>query len=82
MPRRCSCSTPPSPMPAGWAGASRWRYRSLYLTQGALDQVAAAWASSSVPYFTRNMFRERDLIEGFLAVHRAIEQGHDVFRGA
>jgi AraC-like DNA-binding protein len=66
---------------AGWMGWSeRWRYRSLYLTQAALDQVAAGLGIEQVPYFTRNMFRDRDLIDGFLAMHRAIEQGRDVFR--
>ncbi len=66
---------------AGWMGWSeRWRYRSLYLTQGALDRVAEGLGIEQVPYFTRNMFRDRDLIEGFLDLHRAIEQGHDVFR--
>jgi AraC-like DNA-binding protein len=65
---------------AGWMGwSSRWRYRSLYLTQAALDQVAAGLGVERVPYFTGNMFKDADLIEGFLAMHRAIEQGRDVF---
>src|SRR6202042_1728298 len=33
-----------------------------------------------VPYFTRNVFLDPDLIDGFLAMHRAIEQGRDVFQ--
>lgn len=66
---------------AGWMGWSeRWRYRSLYLTRTALDQVAHELGIEAVPYFTRNMFGDLDLIDGFLAVHRAIEQGRDVFR--
>src|SRR5258708_1264915 len=66
---------------AGWMGWSeRWRYRSLYLTQAALDQVAAGLGIAQVPYFTRNMFRDGDLIDGFLTMHRAIEQGRDVFQ--
>src|SRR5262249_16723951 len=66
---------------AGWMGRSeRWRYRSLYLTQSALDQVAEGLGIAEVPYFTRNMFGDADLIEAFLALHRAIEQGRDVFR--
>jgi AraC-like DNA-binding protein len=65
---------------AGWMGwSSRWRYRSLYLTQTALDQVATGLGIERVPYFTCNMFNDTDLIEGFLAMHRAIEQGCDVF---
>ena len=66
---------------AGWMGWSeRWRYRSLYLTQAALDQVASGLGIEHVPYFTRNIFLDPDLIDGFLAMHRAIEQGRDVFR--
>jgi AraC-like DNA-binding protein len=65
---------------AGWMGWSkRWQYRSLYLTQAALDQVAAGLGIGSVPYFTRNLFGDADLIDGFLAMHRAIEDGRDVF---
>lgn len=66
---------------AGWMGWSeRWRYRSLYLTRTALDQVAHELGIEAVPYFTRNMFGDPDLIDGFLAMHRAIEEGRDVFR--
>jgi AraC-like DNA-binding protein len=65
---------------AGWMGWSeRWRYRSLYLTQAALDQVAAGLGIEQVPYFTRNLFQDSDLIESFLSMHRAIEEGRDVF---
>ncbi|HEY6982902.1 AraC family transcriptional regulator [Reyranella sp.] len=65
---------------AGWMGWSkRWQYRSMYLTHAALDQVAKDLGIESVPYFTRNLFGDPDLIEGFLAMHRAIEQGRDVF---
>jgi AraC-like DNA-binding protein len=66
---------------AGWMGWSkRWQYRGMYLTQTALDQVAQGLGIESVPYFTRNLFGDPDLIEGFLAMHRAIEEGRDVFR--
>ena len=65
---------------AGWMGwSNRWQYRSMYLTQAALDQVAAGLGIESVPYFTRNMFDDPDLIAGFLAMHHAIEEGRDVF---
>ncbi|MFI4999478.1 MAG: AraC family transcriptional regulator [Reyranellales bacterium] len=66
---------------AGWMGWSeRWQYRSLYLTQIALDRVAHGLGVESVPYFTRNVFADPDLIKAFLAMHRAIEDGRDVFR--
>ena len=66
---------------AGWMGWSeRWQYRSMYLTQTALDQLASNLGIERVPYFTRNVFGDPDLIEAFLAMHRAIEEGRDVFR--
>jgi AraC-like DNA-binding protein len=66
---------------AGWMGwSARWQYRSMYLTQAALDRLAAGLGIERVPYFTRNAYLDRDLIEAFLAMHRAIEAGRDVFR--
>jgi len=66
---------------AGWMGWSeRWQYRSMYLTREALDRVAEGLGIERVPYFTRNTFSDRDLIEAFLAMHCALEQGRDVFR--
>jgi AraC-like DNA-binding protein len=66
---------------AGWMGWSeRWQYRSLYLTREALDHVADGLGITDVPYFTRNTFTDRDLIDAFLAMHCALEEGRDVFR--
>jgi AraC-like DNA-binding protein len=66
---------------AGWMGWSeRWQYRAMYLTESALDRVADGLGIDAIPYFTRNLFRDPDLIQGFLAMHRAIEEGRDVFR--
>lgn len=66
---------------AGWMGWSeRWQYRAMYLARSALDGVAAGLGVESVPYFTRNLCSDPDLIRGFLAMHRAIEEGRDVFR--
>ena len=65
---------------AGWMGRSpRWRYRSLYLTQSAIDTVAAELGVETLPYFTENLFRDADLIEGFLTLHSALEAGRDAF---
>ncbi len=61
---------------AGWMGRSRrWRYRSLYLERVAIAEVARGLGIAEVPYFTRNIFADADLIEGFLALHRALEVG-------
>jgi len=66
---------------SGWMGGShRWRYRSLYLARSAINEVARGLGIERIPYFTRNMFRDADLINGFLALHRALEHGSDVFR--
>jgi len=66
---------------AGWMGWSeRWQYRSMYLTRQALDQVADGLGIDEVPYFTCNTFPDRDLIDAFLAMHCAVEEGRDVFR--
>ena len=65
----------------GWMGRSeRWRYRSLYLARSALERVAAGLGVAEVPYFTRNTFADPELIEAFLAMHHALEEGRDVFR--
>jgi len=65
---------------AGWMGSSRlWRYRSLYLTQSAIDTVARELGIETLPYFTQNLFRDADLIEGFLSLHRALEASRDAF---
>jgi AraC-like DNA-binding protein len=70
----------PAEAHAGWMGWSpRWRYRSLYLDQLAIDEVACGLGIERAAYFTRNMFCDPDLIEGFLALHRALEQGRDLF---
>ena len=65
---------------AGWMGRSRrWRYRSVYLARAAIDEAARGLGVDEVPYFTRNMIPDADLIEGFLALHRALAEGRDAF---
>jgi AraC-like DNA-binding protein len=66
---------------SGWMGWSRrWRYRSLYLERSAIAEIARGLGIETVPYFTRNMVADIDLIDGFLALHRALEDGNDLFR--
>ena len=63
---------------AGRMGWSRhWRYRSLYLERSAIEAVAHALGVAEVPYFIRNDFDDGDLIEAFLSLHRAIQDGAD-----
>jgi AraC-like DNA-binding protein len=63
---------------SGWMGASpRWRYRSLYLEQVALDGVADGLGIDKLPYFTRNCLSDDELIAAFLALHQAFEDQQD-----
>ncbi|HEX6957688.1 MAG TPA: AraC family transcriptional regulator [Ferrovibrio sp.] len=62
----------------GWMGWSRrWCYRSMYLTQSALDIVADGLDLQQIPYFTHNMIRDRALCASFLALHRALQDSVD-----
>jgi len=66
---------------SSWMGDSpRWHYRSMYLTQAAIDVVAEGLGIESVPYFTRNIFPDADLVSGFASLHRSLEAGADRFR--
>jgi len=71
----------PAEAHAGWMGRSeRWRYRSFYLTQSAIDAVARGLGIDEVPYFTCNRFGDADLIGSFLALHHALQDGQDLFQ--
>ena len=66
---------------SGRMGASRrWRYRAFYLDEDALASLADGLGIDPLPYFTRNRFADPDLVAAFLALHRAIETGHDGLR--
>ena len=71
---------PAEPHAGSMAWSKRWQYRSMYLTQAALDRVAADLGIEQVPYFTRNILADRDLIDSFQALHCALEEGRDVFQ--
>lgn len=59
----------------GWSKS--WRYRSLYLTQPAIDQVTADLGIDGPAYFMRNVLGDADLIAAFARLHRSLERGHD-----
>jgi AraC-like DNA-binding protein len=68
----------PSEPHSGWMGASHhWRYRSLYLGQTALDDLARALGTDSIPYFTRNRIADAELATHLHALHRALDGEHD-----
>jgi len=73
-------SNPEEPQ-SSWMGDSpRWRYRSMYLTQAAIDVVAEGLGIGKVPYFTTNIFPDDDLVGSFASLHHALEAGADRFR--
>lgn len=59
----------------GWSKS--WRYRSLYLTQPAIDQITADLGIARPAYFMRNALGDDDLIAAFGRLHRSLERGHD-----
>lgn len=68
----------PAEAHASWMGASpHWRYRSIYLEQNAIEEVARGLGLETVPYFTQNSLRDCDLVSKFLSLHRALEEGRD-----
>jgi AraC-like DNA-binding protein len=73
-------SNPEEPQ-SSWMGDSRrWRYRSMYLTQPAIDVVARGLGVESVSHFTSNFLADADLAGRFTTLHRALEAGGDRFR--
>lgn len=68
---------PDEPHSGRMGRSERWRYRSLYLDAQALAGLKSGLGIGAIPYFTRNLFTDRDLIAGFLAVHRALDAGED-----
>ena len=71
----------PAEAQSSWMGASqRWCYRSFYLEQPAIDAVTDGVGIGGVPYFTTNLFPDRDLVRGFLSLHRAIQAGEGALR--
>jgi AraC-like DNA-binding protein len=68
---------PAEPHSGRMARSRRWLYRSLYLDEAAIAAVMNGLGRESVPYFLSNSFSDRDLIDQFLALHRALEIGQD-----
>jgi len=68
---------PAEPHSGRMARSRRWRYRGLYLDEAALATLAGLLEIDAVPHFTANLFRDVDLIETFLALHRTLQAGTD-----
>lgn len=66
---------------SGWMGDSpRWRYRSLYLTQSALDVVAEGLDLQQLSYFTANRIDDTPLVQGFLNLHQSLLENTEALR--
>ena len=74
-------SNPEEPQSAWMGKSERWCYRSIYLARPAIDAVGHGLGLDGIPFFTRNMFDDHDLIDGFGQSHRALEAGNDDFLG-
>jgi AraC-like DNA-binding protein len=71
---------PAEPQSSRMKESRRWRYRSFYLEPSALADVASALGLPGLPSFERSIFRDRDLIDHFLLLHRALERQADPMR--
>lgn len=68
---------PAEPHSGRMGRSRRWRYRSIYLTQPAIDELAGDLGVARTPYFMGNVFPDADLITAFARLHRALDQGDD-----
>jgi len=68
---------PDEPHSGRMGRSARWRYRSLYLDGEALAGLRAGLGIDALPYFTRNLFLDRDLVAGFLDLHHSLDQGEE-----
>ncbi|WP_186419675.1 AraC family transcriptional regulator [Bosea sp. CS1GBMeth4] len=68
---------PAEPHSGRMGRSRRWRYRSIYLTQPAIDQVTADLGIARPAYFMRNVVADADLIAAFARLHRSLDDGRD-----
>jgi hypothetical protein len=59
-PAQLFVSNPEEPQSSWMGDCPRWRYRSMYLTQPAIDVVARGLGIGAVPHFTSNFRAEDD----------------------
>ena len=70
-------SNPAEPQSAQMGRSQRWRYRSLYLSDPALSQVARNVGMTHEPRFARSAVQDPELCRVFLCLHRALVDGCD-----
>jgi len=64
---------PSEPHSSRMKGSHRWRYRSFYLEPAALEDVTRGLGIREFPTFSRSIVHDRDLINDFLRLHRALD---------
>lgn len=70
-------SNPEEPQ-SSWMGDSAcWSYRSIYLARPAIDAIARALGIETVPFFTRSVIEDSDLIGRFVRLHAILEEDGD-----
>lgn len=65
---------PAEPHSGRMGGSARWRYRSFYLAEPAIQDVLRAVGIDQPGYFTSNVVRDADLVTRFLALHRVLSE--------
>lgn len=71
---------PDEPHSGRMGRSRRWRYRSLYLGESAITDLARLLGVDRIPHFIRNRFSDPDLIAAFLDLHCALDRGEDPLR--
>lgn len=64
---------PSEPHSGRMGGSERWRYRSFYLAEPAIQDVLKAVGIDQPGYFTSNVVPDQDLVARFLALHRVLD---------
>ncbi|MDP9901801.1 AraC family transcriptional regulator [Variovorax ginsengisoli] len=74
-PRALLVFNPSEPHSGRMAGSARWRYRSFYLAEPAIQDILKAVGIDRPGYFTSNVVSDQDLVTRFMALHHALEGG-------
>jgi len=64
---------PTEPHSSRMKGSHRWRYRSFYFEQAALDDAMQSLGIRELPSFRQNIFHDRTLIADFLRLHHTLD---------
>lgn len=71
---------PDEPQASRMGRSGGWRYRAFYLEEEALASLRAGLGIARLPFFSCIQLTDGALAEGFLTLHRALEEGCDGLR--